>query len=84
MSAHINPQTAEETIAADVIEVFLGIHDHDLIFGTNCKCISVNRLGRHPVPACIDDQRSRFAGHETGIDTPRTNISESGYCEAVR
>ena len=79
VSVDVDSEVAKEAIAADMIEVLLGVHSQDSIAGTNRASVAMNRLRRHPVCAGVDDERGGIARHKAGIDAPRREVSEPGH-----
>ena len=72
----VDSQAAEEAIAADMIEVLLGVHGQDSIAGANRASVAMDRLRRHPVSAGIDDERGGVASDKAGIDASWRGVSE--------
>ena len=66
------------SVAADVVEVFLGIHNQQAIGGAGGRGVTVDGGGRERVGAGVDHQSGVGAGDESGIDAPRGNVGEAG------
>jgi hypothetical protein len=77
MTPNINPKLTEEAVAANVIEVFLGIDDAQLVARHDDGSVSVDSLRGQSVPGRIHNQRQTIPNNKPRIHAPGCRISKA-------
>jgi hypothetical protein len=83
VSVDIDPAEAKIGVAADVIEMALGVQDGEAIRGPSGGCVSVDGGGSGRIGAGIDDEGAFVTDEKAGVDGPGREISEAQDGEAA-
>src|SRR5579871_6427675 len=78
MSPDVHSLILKKTVAADMVEMLLGVDGAHPVLTPDRGSVPVNRLRGQCVPTRVDNQCQRVARHKSRVHAPGRRISKAG------